>query len=137
MTKTILIVDDDVGARKILFKILTVKGYKVIEAANGKEALDKALEEKPDLVLLDTRLPDINGNEVCRKIKKIKGLSTKVIVYTGYIDAVNAAKAKAAGADDYVVKTSDLSYLLDVIKNLTEILKKEELVLVTIRGERS
>lgn len=116
MTKKILIVDDETHARMALNNVLEEYGYETVAAANGKEAIDKARKEKPDVVLLDTRLPDMDGNKVCRQIKKIKGLAVKVVVYTGYVDAVDAGKARAAGADDYVVKTLDLSYLLEAIK---------------------
>ncbi len=118
MAKTILIVDDDANARTTLADILAEYGYKIVEASVGKEVLGKVQRVKPDIVVLDTRLPDIDGNEVCRQIKKIKGLITKVIVYTGYVDTVDAAKARAAGANDYVVKTSDFSYLIEAVKKL-------------------
>lgn len=119
MPKTILIVDDEQDTRRVLDDILTHHGYKVVKAANGKEALEKAREARPDAILLDTKLPDgPEGYKVCRRIKEIKGLNTKVIVYTGYVDAIDAEKAKAAGADDYVVKTEDFSHMLEAIKKL-------------------
>lgn len=118
MPKTILIVDDEPDARKTLSDILTNKGYKVTGVASGQEALEKVDKEKPDLVLIDTKLPDMDGIEVCRQIKNIEGLTTKVIVYTGYIDAIDVTKAKLAGADDYEVKTEDFAKLLSAIKKL-------------------
>lgn len=118
MNKKILVIDDDIGARKTLYYSLSKYGYKVIEAAGGKEGIDKAQKERPDLVLVDTLMPDMNGNEVCRQIKGTKGLNTKIIVFTGFIDAVDAEKARAAGADDYVVKTSKLQHLLEAAKKL-------------------
>ena len=118
MAKTILIVDDDINTRVTLADILTEEGYKIIEAVSGGEALDKVHKENIDLVLMDTRLPDTNGNEVCRQIKKIEGCNVKVAVYTGYIDAVDVSRARAAGADDYIVKTSDFGEILNAIKGL-------------------
>ncbi len=118
MSKTILIVDDEANMRIALADVLVECGYKVIKAANGKEALDKVHKENPDLILLDTCLPGIDGDEVCRQIKKVEGLNTKVIVYTGYVDADKADKARASGTDDYIVKTTDISLLLERIKNL-------------------
>lgn len=112
----ILVVDDDANARMSLTDLLIENGYEVVEAATGEEALDRVREVHPDVVLLDTRLPDIDGNDVCRQIKEMEELTTRVIVYTGYIDAFNAAKARAAGADDYVVRTSDFPLLLEAIK---------------------
>jgi DNA-binding response OmpR family regulator len=120
MPKKILIVDDQANVRTILAKILVLKGYDVIEAADDKEALEKVHSEKPDIVLLDTRLgEDMEGDEVCRQIKKVEGLDTKVIVYTGNIDVVDVKKAMDVGADDYVMKTSDFSLLLEAIEKLT------------------
>ena len=117
MTKKIMIVDDDAGVRKTFGSILTERGYDVIEAADGQEAFGKAQAEKPDVILLDTVLPYVNGHQICRQIKEIEGLKTKIIVYTGKVDAVDAGQAREAGADDYVVKTSDLAYLLEAIEN--------------------
>ena len=118
MSKTILIVDDEANMRIALADVLVECGYKVIKAANGKEALNKVHKENPDLILLDTRLPGIDGDEVCRQIKKVEGLNTRIIIYTGYVDTADADKAGASGADDYVVKTTDISLLLGKIKNL-------------------
>ncbi len=68
--------------------------------------------------MVNTRLPDTNGNEICRKSKGIKGVNIKVAVYTGYIDAVNVSIARAAGADDYIVKTSSFEEILSAVKSL-------------------
>ncbi|NQU19215.1 response regulator, partial [bacterium] len=90
MAKKILIVDDQQNVRTTLSKILVKKGYDVVEAASGKEALEKVHTERPDLVLLDTRMPGgMEGYEVCRQIKEVKGTDIKVIIYTGYVDAVD------------------------------------------------
>lgn len=118
MSKKILIVDDYPDSLLLLRGELEASGYEVIQAANGQEAIEKARKEFPDLVLLDTKLPDMEGFEVCRQIKKSEGLATKVIIYTGYIDAVNVTKARLAGADDYEVKTQDLGKLLSAVKKL-------------------
>jgi len=89
-----------------------------IIAETGEEGLEKAKAEKPDLVMVDTMLPGMDGFEVCRQIKNIKGLNTKVIIYTGYIDAVNVTKARLAGADDYEVKTEGFGKLLSAIEKV-------------------
>ena len=119
MPKTILIADDEVNVRITLGDILKEKGYNVIEASGPQEAIDKIHNEKPDLVLLDTKMPsDSEGDEVCRQIKKKEGLDVKIIIYTGYVDFVDAGKAKEVGADEYVVKTENFSYLLKAIESL-------------------
>ena len=118
MATKILIVDDNANMRTTLADILEEKGYEVVESGDGKEALDKVNIEKPDIVLLDTRMPSLDGYEVCKRIKKIEGLTVGVVIYTGYVDAVDAGKARESGADDYVVKTSDFSLLLQAIEKL-------------------
>jgi len=120
MPKTILIVEDEPNVRTTLVDILTEYEYKVVEAANGEEAIEKAKSEKPDVAIIDTLLPGIDGFETCKRIKAIEGLEVKVIVNTGKIDAVDALKAREMGADDYTVKTGDFSHLLAAIKSLSE-----------------
>ena len=118
MGKKILIVDDETNMRTILVDIFAEEGHKVIEAANGEEALDKVHKEKPDLVLVDTKLPGMDGIEVCRQIKQVEKLATKVIVYTGKIDAIDAVKSREAGADEYCVKGANPALLIEVVKKL-------------------
>ena len=114
MGETILLVDDNANTRSVMYDILTDKDFNVVTAGSGEEALDKVKKIRPDVILLDTRLPGIDGNEVYRQIKKIEGLHAKVIIYTGYINAV-----LSAAADGYVVKTSDFMALFDAIKKQT------------------
>ena len=114
----ILIVDDDVNSLETLTDLLTEDGYIVVTAANGKNALEKVTTEKPDVVLLDTRLPDTNGYEVCRQIKALKDQSPKVIAYTAYADAVNVSRAREVGADDFIAKTEDFVNMRRAIQKL-------------------
>lgn len=119
MAKKILVVEDSPTALSILKNALEGEGYLVITAETGEEGVKKANSERPDLVLTDTQLPGIDGFEVCRQIKESPGsVDPKVIVMTGAIDAVDAVKAKESGADDYAVKTSDLSPLIETVKKL-------------------
>ena len=118
MDKKILLVDDEPNVRAGLADILRELGYDIIEAGNGQDAIEKARAIRPDLVLMDTCMPGMDGIEACRQIKKIEGLTTKVIIYTGYINAVDVTKARLAGADDYEVKTEDFGKLLSAIEKL-------------------
>jgi CheY-like chemotaxis protein len=71
MAKGILVVEDGYGLRTIIVAVLTrVGGYETVEAANGREAVEKAVSEKPDLTLIDVDLPDISGIDVVRTVKK-------------------------------------------------------------------
>lgn len=118
MAKKILVVDDDPNARKVFGDILAGYGYDVIEAGGYREAVEAARKEKPGVVLLDTALPRIDCIELCRCIKEEGNKAPKVVVYTQVIDVADAERARKAGADDYVVKTSDLSHLLKAIEDL-------------------
>ena len=114
----ILVVDDDADTLTVLTDLLIEHGYDVVTAANGVEGLKKAKKEKPDLALVDTRLPKMDGYEVCRQIKEMKGLDAGVIMFTAYGDAVNIEKAREVGADDFLAKTEDFANMHRAIKEL-------------------
>ena len=120
MEKKILIIDDNEQDRKIMQRFLNKAGYEeILMAETGEEGVKKAESEKPDLVIIDTMLPGIDGFEVCRQIRGIQGSSApKIVITTGTIDAVDAVKARRMGADDYCVKTSDCLPLIEAVKNL-------------------
>lgn len=118
MIKKVLLIDDNPDTVTILSDILTEKGYEVITSNNPGDGLIKVKKENPDIVLLDTQMPGMDGFEVCAAIKKGTGKVPKVIIYTATIGAVNARKAKLAGADDYIVKTSETNELVNAIKEL-------------------
>lgn len=119
-TKKILIIDDNEAHNEVMVSLFNEVGYENISvAANGTDGLAKVFDEKPDLVILDTLLPDTTGFDVCKEISdKLKDAKPKIVIMTGFIDAVDVIKARQMGAEDYVVKTADFSYLLDVVKKL-------------------
>lgn len=107
----ILIVDDDESVNNFLMKFLRSKGYVSIQsAASGKDALEVIKKEDIKLVLLDIKLPDMNGIEILRKIKEIKK-DINVIMITGFPDEATAKEAVKLGAYDYIMKPFDLAYL--------------------------
>jgi len=116
----ILIVDDDADALTVLSDLLIEHGYDIATAADGVEALETAAKEKPDLALVDTRLPKLDGYKVCRGIKEMQGSDTKVIMFTAYGDAVNVDRAKEAGADDFLAKTEDFANMHRAIRQLLD-----------------
>lgn len=117
--KKILVIEDNEVDQLIIKRYLNKTGYEeILFAFNGQEGIEKARTERPDLIVVDTLLPDTDGFSVCKKIRKIKGLTPKVIINTGNIDAVDAGKAREAGADDYTVKTSDCLPLMEAIRKL-------------------
>ena len=112
--RRILVVDDEDALRTVLSAELNSEGYDVGTAADGAEALSELQKEKFDLVLLDIKMPNMNGFEVLKVIKE-KHLGTKVIMLTGFADLKNAIESKKLGAEDFVSKPYDLVDLLTTI----------------------
>ena len=98
----ILIVDDELSIRQILETRLSIRGYNVILAANGEEALYLYKRELPDLVILDIMLPKIDGYEVCTEIRKES--QVPIIMLTALGDISDRVMGLELGADDYVMK---------------------------------
>ncbi len=116
--KKVLIIDDDTVDQLAIRRLLEKSGfYDVVCASTGEEGVKKTETEKPDVVIVDTLLPGMNGPDTCREIKR--GSNTKVIITTGSVDAVDAYNARKAGADDYVVKAFDFSTLVDAIEKIS------------------
>lgn len=113
-TKTILLVDDEATLIEALQYNLTKEGYRVITAADGVEALDKAREGAPDLVILDLMLPRKDGLEVCRILRRES--TVPIIILTAKDTEVDTVLGLELGADDYVVKPIRLRELLARIK---------------------
>ena len=111
----ILIVDDDAFFTASLSDFLSSRGYRVESGQSGKEGLALFEQHRPPIVLLDQKLPDTGGIDVCRKILEI-GLSTKVILMTAYATVPYAVEAMQAGAFDYLSKPFELDELLIAIR---------------------
>lgn len=127
MKEKILIIDDDAEDREKLKEKLKEAGYEnILEAAGAEEGVAIVQRDKPDLAIVDTVLPKIDGFEVCREIKNIKGVKTKVIVFTGVLDVVNEEKAREMKADNYCVKTADYFYVLETVKKTLSSVTEEK-----------
>jgi DNA-binding response OmpR family regulator len=98
----ILLVEDDAGIRAALGLSLEDEGYDVIQAPNGRLGLSLAATEEPDLVLLDLRLPDVSGFEVCRELRQRSNVP--IIIVSAQTDTHDLVAGLEAGADDYVTK---------------------------------
>lgn len=120
MEKKLLIIDDSEQDRKIMRRFLSKAGFDDIAMAEtGELGVEKAVSQKPDIIILDTLLPGINGFEVCRRIREAAGSHSKIIIMTGNVDAIDAVEARKAGADDYCVKTSDYGPMVEAAKKLS------------------
>ncbi len=112
--RRILVVDDEDALRTVLSAELNSEGYEVGAAADGMEAVSELQKMKYDLVLLDIKMPNMNGFEVLKVIKE-KHPGTRVIMLTGFADLKNAIESKKLGAEDFVSKPYDLVDLLTTI----------------------
>jgi CheY-like chemotaxis protein len=114
MAKKILVVEDGDDSRSILTIVLRSFGYESIEAANGGEALAKALSEKPDLILLDLGLPDISGIDVAKAMKENPATAhIPIIAYTAWTTSEWMEAAAKAGIADYLVKPFPMKLMKD------------------------
>ena len=116
---TILIVDDDDQLRKSFHKLLTEEGYEVKSAASGESALEILNDAPPELVILDLRLPGINGIEAFRAIHRIEP-KLPVIIMTAFGTTETAIEATKLGAFDYILKPFDIPSMLSIIRQALE-----------------
>lgn len=107
----ILVVEDDPTIRLLITKALQHHGCKVTEAANAKDGYEFALENNQDIVILDLRLPDGNGYDVCSGIRE-KGIKTPVLILSAETETDIKVKNLNAGADDYLTKPFSIEELL-------------------------
>ncbi len=110
MAGRVLVVDDDPKVVELLQEFLSAKGYEVITAGDGAEALRKVKEERPHLILLDIQMPKMDGLEVLRQLRAIDK-EVGVIMITGVNEQEIGRQAMALGAFDYITKPLDLQYL--------------------------
>ena len=120
----ILVVDDEEPLLKLLRVNLTADGYRVITASNGISALTLLEEQKPDLILMDILMPNMDGYQACSMIKRDKSTrSIPVVMLTGLGYEHNKKLAEEAGADGYITKPFTQKELLDTIGKFLEIPK--------------
>ena len=120
----VLVVDDEPAAVELLVEFLSTKGYEVLTATSGEEALRRVKEDRPHLVLLDVQMPKMNGLEVLRRIREIDP-EMGVIMATGVNEEDVGRKALELGAFDYIVKPLDMKYLERILwYKITTILMK-------------
>ena len=101
--QTILVIDDDDSLRDTIGVMLEQEGFRTVLSADGKAGFDKAVTLKPDLVLVDLRLPGMSGTEICKQIRAAQ-LTTPIIVLSAVGEEIDKVLLLEIGADDYVVK---------------------------------
>ena len=122
MKPTILIADDDPAGRKVIESVLINQDYNLEFAANGREVLKKAAELKPDLILLDIMMPEMDGMEVCERLRKDRDLAEVPVVMVTALDDRNTRIASLdAGADDFITKPIDRAELRARVRSITRL----------------
>ena len=120
MKYRLLMVDDDVQLLKMLSQYFQIKGYEILTAKDGKEALEKAAKG-PDLILLDVNMPRMDGLEVCRRIRD--KVSCPILFLTARVEEEDRVGGLLSGGDDYIVKPFSLR---ELEARITAHLKREE-----------
>ncbi len=123
----ILVVDDNQDMVDTLERLLSFYQFNVVKALNGKEAVDVAVDEQPDIIILDAHMPVMDGFAACKKLKSMKRTEEipVVILTAKYVDAESRASGFELGADDYLLKPFNSKELVNRIKTL---LKKSQVM---------
>jgi len=119
MEAKVLVVDDEARTLRLMEAMLVSAGYSVILAENGTEAITKAIESSPDVILLDVMMPGIDGFEVAKRLQAItQTQNIPIVMVTALGEVKDRVKALKMGADDFLTKTVDKKELLTRVKTL-------------------
>jgi len=117
--KKLLVVDDERGFVDIVSERLSVKGFDILSAFDGKEGFEKARSERPDLIILDILMPKMNGYELCKNLKLDEDLKDiPIIMLTVRFEPNDIVFGKTVGADAYLSKPLELELLLHTVNML-------------------
>jgi two-component system cell cycle response regulator DivK len=118
LPKKILVVDDNQDSRELVVKVLKNKGYEMVEAADGEEAIEKAIAERPNLILLDISIPKLNGYEVTQKLKSMEEFENiPIVALTAHAMKGDRMKALEAGCEGYITKPINVRELPAQVKS--------------------
>jgi two-component system cell cycle response regulator DivK len=114
--KRILLVEDFEDSRYSLSRLLEIEGYEVIEASNGVQAVDLALNSRPDLILMDLSLPVVDGLSASKEIRRHEStMNVPIVALSGHDVTDLHGEAEAAGCTDYITKPVDFDALMSLI----------------------
>ncbi|MGE5423310.1 MAG: response regulator [Ignavibacteriales bacterium] len=117
MASKVLVVDDQNGVRRLLEELFKKEGYEVTAAADGLESLEKVKTSSPDLILMDMKMPNMNGLEASQEIRKINS-NIPIIMMTAYGETDVAQKALELGVRKYITKPFDILALRDMVREV-------------------
>ncbi|MBN1428851.1 MAG: response regulator transcription factor [Anaerolineae bacterium] len=126
MTEKILVIDDEETTLELIRLLLEHSGYEVIKASRADDGLRKAYRTQPDLILLDIMMPDLDGWEVCRRLRALSDVP--IIFLTALGDVKDVVKGLETGADDYIAKPYDNDELVARVRAHLRRMPKNELV---------
>jgi len=116
--KTALIIEDHPDNMVLICRLLDKAGYRTLQAMTGREGFETALQKRPDFIILDIQLPDIDGTEVLKKIRESEiGNTISVIAMTSYAMSGDREKLLSAGCDGYIEKPIDPIRVISQIKS--------------------
>jgi two-component system alkaline phosphatase synthesis response regulator PhoP len=119
LKERILVIDDDASILKLVSDVLTEEGFSVTTASCGEEGIKKVRQSKPNLVILDLRLPDMDGFQICQTLKKDKSVSSiPIIMLTVKSTKSSTVAGLEMGADDYIVKPFNQEELVARVKTV-------------------
>lgn len=110
----VLVIDDQPGIRRLLVEVLTEEGYNVVTASNGYEGVQQVKDTNPDLILMDMKMPGMDGIETLRELKRI-GQASRVIMMTAYGELELINQAQQLGAYAYITKPFDIINLCEMV----------------------
>lgn len=131
MSYKILVVDDEESIVTLLEFNLEQAGFTVISSFDGKNALKQVIQEKPDLIILDLMLPELDGLEVCKQLRQ-RGITTPILMLTAKSDELDKVLGLELGADDYLTKPFSTRELLARVK---AILRRTQMKKLTLEEE--
>ncbi len=124
MAEKILVVDDERPVREVVALILERVGYEVVRATNGREAIEVAAKQNPQLIVLDMRMPGLHGIDTCRELRSRQGSrGIPILVLTGYME--NEKAALDAGVDGFLAKPFRPEELIERVKVLLKVGHRE------------
>lgn len=117
----VLVVEDFEDNRFMMRRLLEMSGYRVVEAVNGNQAVERAVSDRPDIILMDLSLPQLDGLAATRRIRSQDGMRKVPIVAVSAHDSADFhAEALAAGCNEYVTKPIDFDQLVQLLGRLTQ-----------------
>ena len=128
----ILVIEDELPMRTVLSDCLSRQGYRLMMAADGASGLEKALEEKPDLIVLDIMMPRLDGLALCRELRRLD-FSSPILMLTAKGRVEDRVEGLDAGADDYLPKPFSREELLARVRALLRRIERQEDALTTLR----